>query len=70
MLLWMIGRRNHFLTALIYAAIVFLADCALPTLIAKLHKCRTAAVLSGPAVIFTAIALPFTIPIHFLASLR
>ena len=69
MLLWMIGRRNHFLTALIYAAIVFLADCALPTLIAKLHKCRTAAVLSGPAEIFTAIALPFTIPIHFLASL-
>ena len=69
MLLGMLWRQNPFLIALLYAAVVFLADCALPALIARLHKVRTAVILSGPAGVFTAVALPFTIPIHFLASL-
>ena len=69
MLLWMIWRQNRFLIALLVMALVYLADGAFPAQIAKLHKVKTAQVLSGPASLFTAISSPFTAVLHFLASL-
>lgn len=67
--LLIIWKQNRFLAALLLTALVYLFGFALPALLAKMAKTTAASMLSRPARIFTAISVPFTVSLSFLAGL-
>ena len=65
----LVWKTNRFLAAFVFTAAVYLFGAALPSVTAKLSPVRTAASLSGICGIFTAISVPFTGALSFLAAL-
>ena len=65
----LVWTANRFLAAFVFTAAVYLFGAALPSVTAKLSPVRTAASLSGICGIFTAISVPFTGALSFLAAL-
>ena len=69
MLLWTDVKINRFLAALIFTAAVYLFGAALPVLISRLYRVRTASALCNVSRFLTMLSVPFTTPLSFAAGI-
>lgn len=69
MALTLAWKANRFAAAAVFGAVVYVFGTALPYILARMYDVKTVNMLSGPSRIFTALSVPFTTVLSFIAGL-